>query len=122
MYKRTKQHAHSISHALNGIFWVFKTQPNFQFHIVVAAIVLLFALFLSISTIELVMLIMVIFLVIICEMINTVIEVMIDMGSTEWKVQSKIAKDISAGMVLCSAIASLCVGIIVFVPYLVKYI
>lgn len=122
MYNRAKHHATSLRHALNGIFWVLKTQPNFQFHVLVGIFVVLFAFALHVSAPEIGMLSITIFFVFMAEMINTALEAIVDLMSSEWKYEAKIAKDVSAGMVLVSAVCSVVVGIFIFVPYLVRYI
>jgi diacylglycerol kinase len=122
MYSRARHHASSLRHALNGIFWVLRTQPNFQFHVIVGILVIFFAFFLGVSAPEIGMLSLTIFFVFMAEMINTALESIIDLISSEWKHQAKIAKDVSAGMVLISALSSVVVGIFIFVPYLVRYL
>ncbi|HAM96353.1 TPA: hypothetical protein DCP76_00930, partial [Patescibacteria group bacterium] len=49
----------------------------------------------------------------------SVIEALSDTISQEFRVNIKYAKDVSAGCVLVSAIASVVLGIIIFVPYLI---
>ena len=53
-------------------------------------------------------------------MINTAIENMVDLISKEYHVEAKRAKDVSAGMVLVTVIGSVIVGILIFLPYLVR--
>ena len=57
-------------------------------------------------------------MVLIAEMVNTALESMTDLIEEKYHVKAKIAKDVSAGMVLVSAISSLIVGLIIFVPKL----
>jgi diacylglycerol kinase len=121
MYRRAKHHANSLRHALNGIFWVLKSQPNFQFHVIIGILVILFAFVLQISAPEIGMLALTIFFVFMSEMMNTAMEAIVDLVSSEWRPQAKIAKDVSAGMVLTAALCSVVVGIFIFVPYLVRY-
>jgi diacylglycerol kinase len=56
----------------------------------------------------------------VAEMINTSIEAMTDLITTEYRQRAKIAKDVSAGMVLTTAIASLIVALLIFMPKLFK--
>jgi diacylglycerol kinase len=52
------------------------------------------------------------------EMINTALESMTDLITTEWKAQAKIAKDVSAGMMLLIAMGAVLVALFIFVPYI----
>ena len=62
-----------------------------------------------------------ILLVICTEMINTAIEEMVNFVTTEHKKEAKIAKDVAAGMVLISALGSIIVGILIFVPHILDF-
>jgi diacylglycerol kinase len=53
-------------------------------------------------------------------MINTAIEEVVNLLTNEHKMEAKIAKDVSAGMVLLTAIGAVIVGILVFTPYILK--
>lgn len=50
------------------------------------------------------------------EMVNTSIEAMTDLITTEYKMQAKIAKDVSAGMMLIVAIGALIIAGVIFIP------
>ncbi len=45
------------------------------------------------------------------EMINTAIESVTDLVTTEWHMEAKIAKDVSAGMMLLIAFGAICVAL-----------
>ncbi len=54
--------------------------------------------------------------VITIELINTAIETTVDIAMPNINEKAKLAKDISAGAVLISAIISVIVGLIIFIP------
>lgn len=54
------------------------------------------------------------------EMLNTVVEAVVDLASPELHPLARVAKDVAAGAVLLSALASVVVGVYVFVPHLVR--
>ena len=58
-------------------------------------------------------------LVISLELINTAIETTVDLAMPEINEKAKLAKDIAAGAVLVSAIVSVIVGLIIFIPKLI---
>jgi diacylglycerol kinase len=122
MYKRMRGHSTALANALNGLFWVFRTQPNFQFHMLVGFIVICLAFALGLSGVEVAVLSITIVFVLVCEIMNTILEILIDLYSSEWKGQIKVAKDVSAGMVLVAALGSVIVGSSIFVPHFVRII
>jgi diacylglycerol kinase len=118
MYKRIRHHTSALQHALNGLFWVLKTQPNFQLHIIVALVVMILGFIFQVSSGEMAVLALTITFVLVCELVNTVIEYLIDLYSTEWNGKIKVVKDVSAGMVLVAAMGSVVVGVSIFIPYI----
>ena len=52
------------------------------------------------------------------EALNTAIEAAVDLAMPEWHRKAKICKDVSAGMVLMGAVASIVVGVFIFGPAL----
>jgi diacylglycerol kinase (ATP) len=76
--------------------------------------VIVLALIVSVSKIELIALLLAISFVLIAEMINTAIEGAIDVATTSFDPMAKLAKDIAAGAVLIAAINAVAVGYLVF--------
>lgn len=113
-----RRHTVSFKHAIEGILYVFRSQPNFQFHTVAALLVLVASWFLGVSRMDVIILLFTIMLVLIAEMLNTAIESMTDLISLERRVYAKIAKDVAAGMVLMAASLSVIIGVVVFLPYI----
>ena len=54
------------------------------------------------------------------ELVNTAIESVVDLVTTERKPLAKVAKDTAAGAVLVAAIMAAIVGLIIFVPRIVS--
>lgn len=88
----------------------------------VAAGIILFSALLKINIIEWIFVTSAIFIVLICEMINTAIEKLCDLIEKGHCVEIEVIKDISSGFVLLASIYSIIVGVIVFLPYLIKFL
>lgn len=116
-----KRHTVSFKHAIDGVLYAVKTQPNFRIHLVAAIVVSLSGVYFHISTTEWLFLIFTFIWVITAEMINTALESVVDLLSPERQEAAKIAKDTAAGMVLLSAIGAVVIGLIIFCPYLCRY-
>ena len=104
----------SFKNAFSGLTYAFIREKNVKIHTVFTVVVVLFGVFFKIEALEWLALIITIALVIVCELINTSIEAVVDMITKEYNEKAKIAKDIAAAAVLFSAIISTIVGIIVF--------
>ncbi len=111
---------YSFGFAFSGINHAIRENRNMQIHLVVAALVLAAGFFFRIQKDEFVDLIVMIILVLSAEMINTALEEMTDLITSEHKQEAKIAKDVAAGMVLVVSIGAAIVGIYIFLPYVLK--
>jgi diacylglycerol kinase (ATP) len=105
----------SFNFAFEGIIHVLRTQRNMRIHFIITAGVLIGALIVGVSRLELVILMMAITFVLIAEMINSALEAGIDVATTSFDPLAKLAKDIAAGAVLIATINALAVGYLVFV-------
>ncbi|MCM8818025.1 MAG: diacylglycerol kinase [Candidatus Omnitrophica bacterium] len=107
----------SFNRAFNGVFFVLKTERNFKIHIFIAILVILVSLFLHIPITEFIIILVLINLVVVCEIINTAIELLSDHIDEEKKQIVKIIKDVSAGGVLISSMVSFICGYLIFIKY-----
>lgn len=112
----------SFGHAIEGIIHAVKENRNLKIHLVIAILVLILSFLFRIKGYEFVDLIVVIVLVISAEMINTSLEEMVNLITTEHRQEAKVAKDVAAGMVLVVSIGAAIVGAYVFLPYILKLI
>ena len=111
----------SFKYAFEGILFSIKHNRNLRIHIVAAFLVILASLFFRVNAFEMGILGVMIVLVICLEMMNTAIEEMVDLIIQEHRQQAKIAKDVSAGMVLVVSAGSVIVGVLIFTPYIIRY-
>ena len=93
---------------------VLRTQRNMRIHVAVAAAVLIAAIAVGVTKLELIALLLAIAFVLIAEMVNTAIEGAIDASTTAFDPMAKLAKDIAAGAVLIASITAVAVGYLVF--------
>lgn len=116
MLTRIRRHTVSIKHALEGIIYTFKTQPNFRFHTIAAISVIMAGIYFEISYFEWLVILFTFNMVLVAEMLNTSIESMVDLITLERKPEAKVAKDVAAGMVLISALCAIAIGLYIFLP------
>lgn len=87
-----------------------------RIHLFSAVIVVIAGVLTGISITEWLVLIITIALVIGSEMINTAIEAVVNLASPEYHPLAKQAKDVAAGAVLVFAVASVIIGLLIFLP------
>ncbi len=109
----------SFKFALEGLSYSIKENQNIKVHIIIAILVLIFGLLLGLTRYEIFGVSILIVLVISAEMINSAIEEVVNLLVNEHRKEAKIAKDVSAGMVLLISVFALTVGIFIFVPHLI---
>lgn len=110
----------SFHYAFAGVFYALKHNQNLRIHFVAALLVIIASLYFQVNPFEMGILGVMILLVISAEMVNTAIEQMVNFVVSEHQREAKIAKDVSAGMVLVTAIGSIIVGILIFAPHVKK--
>ncbi len=115
-------HVRSYKWAVRGLFSIFLQQLNFKIQLFVSVLVIAAALFFQITRIEWIIIIFVIFMVLISEAINSAVEAVSDAVSKDQHQDIRYAKDVGAGATLLAAIASVIIGLIIFLPYIQKFI
>ena len=104
----------SFNYAFEGIIHVLRTQRNLRIHFVIAIVVIGAAAALGVARDELIALLIVIAFVLVAEMVNSAIEGAIDVSTTSFDPNAKLAKDIAAGAVLIATVTAIAVGYLVF--------
>jgi diacylglycerol kinase (ATP) len=104
----------SFNYALEGVIHVLRTQRNLRIHFAVAVGVLVAAVAVGVSRLELIALLLAISFVLIAEMLNSAIEQAIDVATTSFDPLAKLAKDIAAGAVLIATVNAVAIGYLVF--------
>jgi diacylglycerol kinase (ATP) len=104
----------SFNYAVEGIIHVLRVQRNLRIHFLAAFLVFAGAVAVGVSRIQLIALVLAIAFVLVAEMLNTAIEGVIDVSTTSFDPNAKLAKDIAAGAVLIASITAVAVGFLVF--------
>lgn len=111
----------SLHQAWRGLLHTLRTQRHIKFHFVAGIIVLCFAWWCEVSAFEWLILIFAIGSVIGTEVMNTAIEIVVDMVQPNFNPLAGMAKDVAAGAVLVTTIQAIVIGLIVFFPRLFHF-
>lgn len=119
---KSKNIIEAMGNALRGIAYTLKLEKNIKIQLVFAILAVILAIILKSELIEIVCLMLTIGIVIFAEMVNTAIETAVDLVTQKYNVKAKIAKDVAAGAVLISAINSIVIGSLIFIPKIIELI
>lgn len=108
----------SLRVALIGAATVLRTERNAQIEGLIALLAIGLGLWLKVSGPEWAIIFTLIALVLGLEMVNTAIEAAVDLAHPALHPLAKKAKDSAAGAVVLSAIVSVAVGLVLFLPRL----
>jgi diacylglycerol kinase len=112
----------SFIYAVDGIVYLIKTERNFRIQLTIGVIAIIAGVFFKLTEVEWLFVVSAIFRVLGHESINTSVEVLADECEQRKDLDIKHIKDMSAAYVLLSAIYSIVVGIVIFVPKILRYI
>lgn len=113
--KEIKSLFKSFVYAFRGLLYCIKNERNMRIHIVVASLVLPFAFIYGLTRAEYAILIVIMGLVMVCELINTAIEALVNLGAPSYESLARIAKDVAAGAVLMCSLVAVGIAIALFV-------
>lgn len=119
---KNKKIINSFKYAFEGILTAFRQERNMKIHICIMLLVIIAGFVLKISIVEWFICILLFGIVISAELFNTAIETVVDIVMPEKNEKAKIAKDVSAGAVLVVAIVSAIIGLLIFIPKILKII
>ncbi|PCJ74875.1 MAG: diacylglycerol kinase [Rhodobacteraceae bacterium] len=108
----------SFGYAAAGLLFLLKSEPHARIHMLATTLVIIAAIALDVTRQDWLWLVLAITLVWVFEAMNTAIEHLCDVVSSQYSQSVKRAKDVAAGAVLIAAIAAAIIGILVFYPYI----
>ena len=114
--RKRKKLRNSFKYAFEGIVEAYKTEQNLKIHFFIMTLVIIAGFIFKISAMEWMVCLLLFAIVISLELVNTAIETTVDIAMPEINEKAKYAKDIAAGAVLFSAIISVIIGLIIFLP------
>lgn len=112
----------SFLYAGQGIIFLIRNERNFKIQTIIALLVIVAGFYFQISRIDWIIVIMLIGMMLSIEALNTAIEKTVDLVTSNIHPLAKSAKDVSAGAALIFAFISVIIGIIIFLPYILRLI
>ena len=112
----------SVRYAMRGVGMMLKSQHNAWLHAFATFCILVTGGLMRLSAGEWCWVVLAIMAVWTAEALNTALEFLADAASPEFHPLIKQAKDVAAGGVLISAMGSVCIGLLVLGPHLLRFL
>jgi diacylglycerol kinase len=106
----------SLGYALAGWLYMLRWQKNTRIMSVASVLAVIMGFWLQISRVEWAVVIMAITIVWLTEFINAGIEAAIDVAAPDFHPMAQVGKDVASAAVLLGVIASVLVGLLIFLP------
>lgn len=119
---RIKQFTKSLSFAFRGLGYAIRNEKNFQNELAIAILVVIAMGYFQVTRAEMVVLFMVVMAVLIMELLNTIMERVVDILKPRVHPYARLIKDLMAASVLLTSILAVIIGVIIFIPYVLKLV
>lgn len=116
-----RRHTISFTAAAEGLWYAARTQPNFVVHIFISVGVIGAGWWLGLASWEWAMITLTITGGLVIELINTAIESVVDLATSQIDPLAKMAKDCASAAMLIYALGAMIVGGLIFIPKLWPY-
>ena len=117
---KNKNFLQALKHSVDGIKYAFVNERNLKIQLLIGIAVIIVGISLKLTYVEFGIIILTIGMVIFAELINTAIEIILDLYSQEYNENIKAAKDLASGAVLLTALVSVIIGLIIFMPKIIN--
>ena len=97
----------------------FNREQNLLIHIIATVLVTILGIVFDLKLYEWLLIYTMVAFVITSELINSSIELVVDLYTSKFNPLAMVAKDVAAGAVVISAFTAVCVGLYIFVPKII---
>ncbi len=115
-----KNRLRSFYYAFQGLWFLFLSQTHAKIHFAFTIIVVMLGYYLGVTKTEWIILLFCIGIIWSLEAMNTAVEQIVDLVSPNYHEKAKNAKDVAASAVLIAAMICAFIGMLIFIPYLIK--
>ena len=114
-----KKFLKSFVYSFQGIAYAFTTQLSFRVHCLATLLVICLGIYTNLTAQEWLWITAAIAIVVILELVNTSIEILVDLVSPGQNPKAGAIKDVASAAVLVGGLMALIIGLIIFVPKLI---
>jgi len=114
--KSFKRFLHSFKFSFEGIIYAVYNEVNIFVMIIMAIIAILLGIILKISYVECLVVVLLIGVILSLELVNTAIEAVVDLVTSDKKPLAKVAKDCASGAVSIMSVVAVILGVMIYLP------
>ncbi len=114
-----KRFLKSFKNSMDGLINAYKNEQSLYIHAVSSILVIAVGMFLKISFSEWAILLISLAVVLTLELVNTAIEAVVDLITTEWHILAKIAKDSGSAATFVASLATAVICAFIFIPKII---
>lgn len=111
---------YKFKYSLNGLFYCYKSEFSLIIHGILSILLITLGFILHISLIEWIITIICLFLILAFEIINTSLEVIVDMITLDYSEKAKIAKDLGSAATFTISFMSFIIFMLILLPKIVN--
>ena len=115
-----KRFIKSFGYSIDGLKYAYKYEQSMLIHVIATIAVITVNLLLKVTGMEWLITLLAIGMVLSAELINTAIEAVVDLVTLEIHPLAKIAKDCGSAATFVLALMAAAIGLVVYIPYLIK--
>ena len=116
-----KKLVNSFKYAFEGIRYGYTAGQNIIIMTFLAVLAVILGIVFKVSHVEMLVILLLIGIILPLELLNTAIEAVVDLHDGDKKSKNgKIAKDCAAGALTIASIMAVIIGMIIFIPYIIK--
>lgn len=110
----------SFRYAFKGLRFAYREEQNFRVQLLIAVAAVILMISLPVTVQQAIILVMVIFGVLILELLNTAFERFVDILKPRLHYLVEVIKDVMAAAVFLASLGAVIIGLLIFLPYLVR--
>lgn len=109
----------SFKFAFRGLFSAIQSEQNFRIHVLLAAVAIFLGFYFSIPAWQWCLVVVLVAAIFILELLNTIFERLVDVFKPRMHEYIGEIKDMMSATVLVAALASIVIGLLIFIPYII---
>lgn len=118
--KSFKRFLHSFKFSFEGIIYAVYNEVNIFVMIIMAIIAIVLGIMLKISYVECLVVVLLIGVILSLELVNTSVEAVVDLVTSDKKPLAKVAKDCASGAVSIMSVVAVILGLMIYLPKIIE--
>lgn len=119
-YKGLKRILFSIKYSIDGLIYAYANEKSLLIHGVLSIVLIVLGLLLHLSRTKWILILITLAVILAIELVNTAIEAVVDMYTTEFNPLAKIAKDCGSAATFVLVVVGIVISLSIYVPSIIN--